>query len=51
MSERIDRRQLTATSAVAMIARREFVTRVRTRVFIIGTALVLLALAGYVVFQ
>jgi ABC-2 type transport system permease protein len=51
MSERINRPSLTATSAIVMIARREFVTRVRTRVFIIGTALVLLAVAGYVVFQ
>jgi ABC-2 type transport system permease protein len=51
MSERITRPSLTATSAIVMIARREFVTRVRTRVFIIGTALVLLAVAGYVVFQ
>ncbi|HEY0493456.1 MAG TPA: ABC transporter permease, partial [Candidatus Dormibacteraeota bacterium] len=34
-----------------LIARREFVTRVRTRVFIIGTAVVLLALTGFVLLQ
>jgi ABC-2 type transport system permease protein len=51
MTEPLDRRPLPPLSAVVLIARREFVTRVRTRVFIIGTALVLVALAGYLVFQ
>ena len=51
MSAPLDRRPLSPARSVALIARREFVTRVRTRVFIIGTGLVLLALAGYVVFQ
>ncbi len=51
MSDPIERRPLAPISAVVMVARREFVTRVRTRVFIIGTALVLLALGGYVVLQ
>jgi ABC-2 type transport system permease protein len=36
---------------IFLIARREFVTRVRTRVFIIGTVLVLVGLAGYLAFQ
>jgi ABC-2 type transport system permease protein len=51
MSDRLDRPLLTPASAVVLIARREFVTRVRTRVFIIGTALILVAIAGYVVLQ
>jgi ABC-2 type transport system permease protein len=38
-------------SVVLLIARREVLTRVRTRVFIIGTALILVAIAGYVVLQ
>ena len=36
---------------IYLIARREFVTRVRTRVFIIGTALILVGLTGYIAFQ
>lgn len=51
MSTPISRRPPSAVSAVFLIARREFVTRVRSRVFIIGTVLVLVALAGYLVFQ
>ena len=51
MSAPLDRHSLSPARSVALIARREFVTRVRTRVFLIGTALVLLALVGYVVFQ
>jgi ABC-2 type transport system permease protein len=42
---------MSALRTVALIARREFVTRVRTRVFITGTVLVLLGIAGYVVLQ
>jgi ABC-2 type transport system permease protein len=34
-----------------LIARREFVTRVRSRFFIIGTALFMVLLAGYIVLQ
>ena len=51
MSHRLGHRPLTPARAVVLIARREFVTRVRTRVFIIATALVLVAVAGYLVFQ
>src|SRR3984893_7397999 len=51
MSDPLDRRPLSPLTAVLLIARREFVTRVRTRVFVIGTAIVLVALAGYLVFQ
>ena len=51
MSQPLDRRPLSPVSAVLLIARREFLTRVRTRVFVIGTAVVLVALAGYLVFQ
>src|SRR3984893_15859460 len=51
MSEPLDRRSLSPVPAVLLIARREFVTRVRTRVFVIGTAIVLVALAGYLAFQ
>ena len=51
MSEPLDRRPLSPLTAVLLIARREFVTRVRTRVFVIGTVIVLVALAGYLVFQ
>lgn len=36
---------------IFLIARREFVTRVRTRVFIIGTVLILIGIAGYLAFQ
>lgn len=34
-----------------LIARREFVTRIRSRFFIFGTALFMIALAGYIVLQ
>ena len=51
MSERLERRPLAPLSTVFLIARREFVTRIRTRAFIIGTAVVLLALGGYIVLQ
>jgi ABC-2 type transport system permease protein len=51
LSDPLDRHRLSSPRAVALIARREFVTRVRTRVFIIGTALVLIAIVGYLVFQ
>ena len=36
---------------VGLIAGREFFTRVRTRVFIIGTAIILVAIVGYLAFQ
>ena len=36
---------------VALIARREFVTRVRTRVFVIGTVLILVGIGGYIALQ
>jgi ABC-2 type transport system permease protein len=36
---------------VLLVARREFVTRVRSRVFVIGTVLSIVALAGYAAFQ
>jgi ABC-2 type transport system permease protein len=36
--------------AVWLVGRREFVTRVRSRAFVIGTVLVLAAIAGYVLF-
>jgi len=36
--------------AVWLVARREFVTRVRTKAFVIGTVVVLVAIAGYVLF-
>lgn len=36
--------------AVWLVARREFIARVRTRAFVIGTVLVLAAIAGYVLF-
>ncbi len=42
---------MSALHTVALIARREFVTRVRTRVFITSTVLVLLGIAGYVALQ
>jgi ABC-2 type transport system permease protein len=34
-----------------LIARREFITRVRTRVFIIGTAVIIVGIVGYLAFQ
>ena len=36
---------------IGLIARREFVTRVRTRVFTIGTAIVLVGITAYLAFQ
>lgn len=36
---------------VFLVARREFVTRVRTRVFLIGTAVILVGLVAYIGFQ
>jgi ABC-2 type transport system permease protein len=51
MNQPRDRGPLTPFDTVFLIARREFVTRVRTRVFIIGTGIVLVALVGYVVLQ
>jgi ABC-2 type transport system permease protein len=42
---------MSALRTVALIARREFITRVRTRVFITSTVLVLLGIAGYVALQ
>jgi ABC-2 type transport system permease protein len=38
-------------SIIFLVARRELVTRVRTRSFLIGTALIIVLLAGYVLFQ
>lgn len=43
-------RDFRPSRAVWLVARREFVQRVRTRAFIIGTVLVLVAIAGYVFF-
>ena len=51
MTTPLDRHPVGPVSAVLLIARREVLTRVRTRVYLIGTALILLAIAGYVVFQ
>ncbi|ANZ36550.1 ABC transporter permease [Lentzea guizhouensis] len=42
---------MTSTRAVGLVARREFVTKVRTRSFLIGTAVIIAVLAGYVVLQ
>jgi ABC-2 type transport system permease protein len=42
---------MSALRTVALIARREFITRARTRVFITSTVLVLLGIAGYVALQ
>ena len=36
---------------VYLVARREFLTRVRTRFFTIGTAVLLVAVAGWIVLQ
>ena len=41
---------LSATRAVLLISRREFLNRVKTRSFLIGTAVLVLILAGYLVF-
>ncbi len=43
-------RDFRPSRAVWLVARREFVQRVRTRAFVIGTVLVLVAIAGYVLF-
>ncbi|MDX8036784.1 ABC transporter permease [Lentzea sp. BCCO 10_0856] len=42
---------MTAAREVSLVARREFVTKVRTRSFLIGTAVIIAVLAGYVVLQ
>ena len=42
---------MTSARAVSLVARREFVTKVRTRSFLIGTAVIIAVLAGYVVLQ
>jgi ABC-2 type transport system permease protein len=43
-------RDFRASRAVWLVARREFLARVRTKAFVIGTVLVLAAIAGYVLF-
>lgn len=40
-----------AVRGVGLIARREFVTRVRSRAFVIGTALIIVGIVGYLAFQ
>ena len=42
---------MTRLRAIFLIARREFLTRVRTRVFIIGTAVIVVGIAGYLALQ
>ncbi|MGW4211517.1 ABC transporter permease [Lentzea sp. NPDC004789] len=42
---------MTSARTVSLVARREFVTKVRTRSFLIGTAVIIAVLAGYVVLQ
>ncbi|MGW6937222.1 ABC transporter permease [Lentzea sp. NPDC054927] len=42
---------MTAAREVSLVAKREFVTKVRTRSFLIGTAVIIAVLAGYVVLQ
>lgn len=42
---------MTSTRAVGLVARREFVMKVRTRSFLVGTAVIIAVLAGYVVLQ
>ncbi|MEV6244433.1 ABC transporter permease [Lentzea sp. NPDC051838] len=42
---------MTSARAVSLVAKREFVTKVRTRSFLIGTAVIIAVLAGYVVLQ
>ncbi|MFI5282168.1 MAG: ABC transporter permease [Candidatus Dormibacterales bacterium] len=44
-------RSRSATHIIYLIARREFVTRIRSRFFIFGTALLMALLAGYIVLQ
>lgn len=46
----VPERDFRRSRAVWLVARREFIQRVRTRAFVIGTVLVLLAIAGYVLF-
>lgn len=43
-------RDFRASRAVWLVGRREFLVRVRTKAFVIGTVLVLAAIAGYVLF-
>ncbi|SDH01778.1 ABC-2 type transport system permease protein [Lentzea fradiae] len=40
-----------SSRAVSLVAKREFVTRVRTKSFLVGTAVIIIVLAGYVVLQ
>jgi ABC-2 type transport system permease protein len=40
-----------ATRVVALIARREFLSRLRTRAFLVGTVAIILLLSGYVLFE
>lgn len=42
---------MTSARAVSLVAKREFVAKVRTRSFLIGTAVIIAVLAGYVVLQ
>ncbi|MCP2250554.1 ABC transporter permease [Lentzea aerocolonigenes] len=42
---------MTSARAVSLVAKREFVTKVRTRSFLVGTAVIIAVLAGYVVLQ
>lgn len=42
---------MTSARTISLVARREFVTKVRTRSFLIGTAVIIAVLAGYVVLQ
>ncbi|MCW2632435.1 MAG: ABC-type Na+ efflux pump permease component, partial [Pseudonocardia sp.] len=42
--------RLSATRAVLLITRREFLNRVKTRAFVVGTAVLVLILAGYMFF-
>ena len=42
---------MTRLRTIFLIARREFLTRVRTRVFIIGTAVIVVGIAGYLALQ
>lgn len=43
--------ELSSARAVFLVARREFVTRVRSRVFVVATVLSVAAVAAYVLFQ
>ena len=42
---------MTSARAVSLVAKREFVAKVRTRSFLVGTAVIIAVLAGYVVLQ